>query len=141
MRRRAPPWDSWLASLASASAKSPPSKSPPDWAFNYVVNLDSVGGSVPGQVNVISATSLSTLASVPITYGSMSLSLSIPLTYLTDPVEVNSDVFFGAIIGTLQGPTDTLLGVPEPATFILACPAIAFLGWYAWGRRRTQSRP
>ena len=107
--------------------------------IDYVVNLDSVNGSVPGQVNVLSATSLNTLASVPISYTSLSLSLTIPIAYLTDPVPVDSSVFFGAIIGNLGGPTDTLLGVPEPPSLILSLPAVALVGWYLWARRRSGS--
>lgn len=126
--------------LGLGLSEIPPQQIPNGLGVDYVVDLDSVNGSVPGQVDVISATSLNTLASVPITYGSLSLSLTIPLADLTDPVAVDSNVFFGAIIGTQQGPTDTLLGVPEPSTFVLACPAIALLGWYVGGQRRTRRR-
>jgi hypothetical protein len=118
----------------------PSGQVPDGLGVDYVVDLDSAASSVPGKVDVISATSLSTLGAVPITYSTESLSLSIPLTLLTDPVDVKSDVWFGAIVGNSTGPTATLLGVPEPSSLLLAGLAIACIGGSAWARRGSRRR-
>jgi hypothetical protein len=122
----------------------PSGQIPSQLGVDYVVDLDSVGGSVPGQVDVLSGMSLLTLGSVPITYEPKSLSLSIPLTTLTDPVAVNPFVYFGAIIGNPAignaGPTDTLQGVAEPPALVLAGLAVACVGCYVWAHRRTRRR-
>jgi hypothetical protein len=117
----------------------PAGQIPTRLGVDYVVELDSVGGLVPGQVDVLSATSLFALGSVPITYEPESLSLSIPLTLLTDPAAIDPFVSFGAIIGNPNGPTDTLQSVPEPTSFILAGLAVACAGCYRWAvvSRRT----
>jgi PEP-CTERM motif len=112
---------------------------------DYVVSLDSLGGSVPGDVDVISTTSLLTLVSVPITYTSDSLSFVIPISALTDPVAVNSLVDFGAIVGNPNGLTSTLEGfvattVPEPSSLTLAGLGFVGLGGFRWARRRGSSR-
>ena len=127
------------SALGLGLGQIPPGQIPNGLGIDYVVDLDSVNGSVPGQVDVLSATSLNTLASVPISYSSLSLSLTIPIADLTDPVPVDSSVFFGAIIGNPGGPTDTLLGVPEPPSLVLSIPAVAFVGWYLWARRRSRA--
>lgn len=112
---------------------------------DYVVDLDSVGGSVPGDVDVISTISLLTLVSVPITYTSNSLSFSIPIADLTDPVAVNSQVNWGAIVGNPIGPTDTLEGfvstsIPEPSSLTLAGLAlVGGCGFSCASRRGTRS--
>jgi len=120
--------------------KIPSGQVPSRLGADYVVDLDSVGSSVPGQVDVLSGTSLLTLGSVPIAYQPQSLNLSIPLALLTDPVAVNSSVYFGAIIGNPQGPTDTLQGVPEPPALVLAGLAVACVGLYMWAHRRIRCR-
>jgi len=111
----------------------PAGQVPSGLGVDYAVSLDSVGGTVPGDVDVISTTSLLTLASVPISYTSNSLSFSIPISDLTDPVAVNSLVNFGAIVGNPSGPTDTLLGiasttVPEPSSIVMVFTSVILVG-------------
>jgi hypothetical protein len=130
-------------SLGLGLASIPPAQIPSGLGVDYVVSLDSVGGAIPGNVDVISATSLTTLVSVPITYTSNNLSFSIPITSLTDPVAVNGLVNFGAIVGNPYGPTDTLLGiggssVPEPSSLVMAGTACLCAGWFVWARRRAR---
>lgn len=110
---------------------------------DYAVSLDSVGGTIPGDVDVISTSSLLTLVSVPIIYASESLSFSIPISALTDPVAVNSLVNFGAIVGNPNGVTSTLEGfasIPEPSSLTLAGLGIAGVGVFWRARRRGRCR-
>jgi hypothetical protein len=128
------------SALGLGLSNIPSGQIPSRLGVDYIVDLDSVGGSVLGQGDILGAASLLTLGSVPITYQPQSLSLSIPLTVLTDPVAVNSSVNFGAIVGNSFGPTDTLQSVPEPSSLILAGLAAACVGGYAYARRRTRCR-
>jgi hypothetical protein len=112
---------------------------------DYVVDLDSVGGTKLGDVDVISTKSLATLVSVPIGYTSESLNFSIPIAALTDPVAVNSLVDFGAIVGNPNGVTSTLEGfvasaIPEPSSLTLASLALVIVGGYGLARRHGRCR-
>lgn len=116
-------------SLGLGLGSIPSGQVPSGLGIDSAVSLDSVGGMAPGDVDVIGTKSLDVLASVPIAYTSDSLSFSIPLSDLTDPVTVAHLVNFAAIVGNPDGPTDTLLGVagqavPEPSSMmLLAGPA------------------
>jgi hypothetical protein len=128
------------SSFGLGLASIPSAQIPNGLGVDYVVDLDSVGGAKLGDVDVISTTSLNTLISVPITYTSNSLSFSIPISALTDPVAVHSYVNFGAIVGNPNGSTDTLLGInaiPEPSTLGMASVACLGVACFVWARRRS----
>ncbi len=87
----------------------------------YFVDLQSEAGDA-GFVDLVSASNSQTAATLPITYGANSFSVSVPLGDLGNS---NGLVEFGVNVGTISELTDQLAGstatgsIPEPSSLLI----------------------
>lgn len=130
-----------LTGVESATAFFGPLPAP-DIGVEYGLDLSTEADN-PGFVDVLDAVSGDTLGTAPVSFGTMSFSVSVPLALLGNSSGL---INYAAIFGTFDEPTDevpngstaaTSAPVPEPATMLLLGTGLAGIG-AAVRRRRGQ---
>jgi hypothetical protein len=118
---------------------------PTDLGVDFFVDLFSEGDAylpnsttprMPGQVDLVDTSTVTTSAVLSATYDSTSVTVSIPLSSVTN---VKFPINWGIIVGTIDESTDMILGstIPEPATAIcLILGTAASIVVHPGGKRR-----
>lgn len=105
----------------------------------YYIDLFSEA-SDSGRADLLDALTGERVGTVSVEFSTNTVSFLVPQSFLLGSERLN----MGAVVGTLEGPTDDIVGVsvvPEPATSVLAAVGAAGFLWRVRRRRRRQATP